>query len=388
MQTARKLDNFNAYLGPAMNQRLALMRAEGRDVVNLGLGDPDVTPPKYLLDVLVEAVSNHEHHHYPSAYPIKPFYEAIVEWYGRRYGVELDPETEVIYCLGASEGLFHLHTCLLDMGDTALIPDPGYPSYEAGVKIAGGSVEYVPLLRERGFLPDLEAIPKDVAKQAKLLWVNYPNNPTAATAGPDFYQELIAWAREYDVAVISDTAYMDICYEGFKPSSFLEFPGAKEVGVELNSLSKSFNCCGWRVGMLVGNRDIISGMAKIKSQSDRGLYYPMQIVATAALRGPIDWMEARNRQFQQRRDVVVSAFREVGLEMMNPKATFYCWGAIPKGYNSKDFCLTVLEEANVWMIPGSTYGQNGEGYVRIACTQSTERIVEAMDRLKKFMSNV
>jgi LL-diaminopimelate aminotransferase len=388
MQTARRLDHFNAYLGPAMNQRLALMRGEGRDVINLGLGDPDVTPPQYLLDVLAEAVSNQDHHHYPSAYPITPFYGAIAEWYRHRYGVELDPEIEVIYCLGASEGLFHLNTCLLDVGDTALIPNPGYPSYEAGVKIAGGIVEYVPLLKEKGFLPDLEAIPEEVAKEAKLIWVNYPNNPTAATAGPDFYQELIAWAKEYDVAVISDTAYMDICFEGFKPSSFLEFEGAKEVGVELNSLSKSFNCCGWRVGMLVGNREIISGMAKIKSQSDRGLYYPMQMAATAALNGPIDWMDARNRQFQQRRDVVVSAFKEVGLEMMNPKATFYCWGAIPEGFTSKDFCFTLLEEADVWMIPGSTYGQNGEGYIRISCTQSVERIAEAMERLKRFMSNV
>lgn len=388
MQTARRLNNFNAYLGPALNQRLALMRAEGRNVINLGLGDPDVTPPRYLLDVLVGAVSNQDHHHYPSAFPIKPFYQAIAEWYRRRHGVELDPESEVIYCLGASEGLFHLNTCLLDVGDTALIPDPGYPSYEAGVKLAGGHVEFVPLLKDKGFLPDLDAIPKDLAKKAKLIWVNYPNNPTAATAGADFYQKLIAWAKEYNVAVISDSPYMDICFEGFKPPSFLKYPGAKEVDVELNSLSKSFNCCGWRVGMLVGNRKIISGMAKIKSQSDRGMYYPMQVAAMASLNGPIDWMEARNKRFQDRRDVVVSAFKEMGLEMTNPKATFYCWGAIPGGYNSKDFSFTVLEEADVWMIPGSTYGKNGEGYVRIACTQSIKRIAEAMERLKNFMSNL
>jgi LL-diaminopimelate aminotransferase len=388
MRTAQRLNNFNAYLGPAMNQRLALMRAEGRDVINLGLGDPDVTPPGYLLRALCEAASNPDHHHYPSAYSIKPLYQGIAHWYEHRYGVELDPESEVIYCLGSSEGLFHLNNCLLDLGDTALIPDPAYPSYEAGVRIAGGQVNHVPLVKERGFLPDLQVIPKDVARRAKMVWVNFPNNPTAATAGMDFYQELITWAREYDVAVVSDNPYMDISFEGYKPPSFLQVPGAKDVGVELNSLSKTFNCCGWRIGMLVGNREIIRGMAKIKSQTDRGLYYPKQLAAITALTGPVDWMESRNRVFQERRDVVVSAFNEMGLAMMKPKATFYCWGAIPEGYHSEDFCLKVLEEADVWMIPGSTYGRNGEGYVRIACTQPTERIVEAMERLKKLIQKL
>jgi LL-diaminopimelate aminotransferase len=387
MRTAQRLSHFNAYLGPAMNQRLALMRAEGRDVINLGLGDPDVTPPKYLLDVLSEAVSNSDNHHYPSAYSTKPFYQAIADWYKRRHGVALDPETEVLYCLGSSEGLFHLNACLLDVGDTALVPDPGYPSYEAGVKMAGAEVEYVPLLKENGFLPDLEGIPEEIAHKAKMIWVNFPNNPTAATAGTGFYHNLIAWAKEYDVAVVSDNPYMDISFDNYKPPSFLEFPGAKEVGVELNSLSKTFNCCGWRVGMLVGNQEIIGGMKKIKSQSDRGLYYPKQVAAIAALTGPVDWMETRNSIFQERRDVVVSNFKEMGLDMMNPKATFYCWGAIPDGYTSKDFCFTVLEESDVWMIPGSTYGKSGEGYVRIACTQPVERIVEAMERLKKFIQN-
>lgn len=388
MLTAKRLNDFNAYLGPAMNQRLALMRAEGRDVINLGLGDPDVTPPEYLLDTLCEAISNPDHHHYPSAYSIRPLYQAIADWYNRRHGVELDPETEVIYCLGSSEGLFHLNNCLLDVGDKALIPDPAYPSYEAGVKIAGGKVHYMPLMKDKGFLPDLEAIPEDIVNKAKVIWVNFPNNPTAATAGADFYQRLIAWAKEYNVAVVSDNPYMDICFEGYKPPSFLAFPGAKEVGVELSSLSKSFNCCGWRIGMLVGNREIISGMAKIKSQTDRGMYYPKQVAAIAALTGSIDWMEVRNKTFQERRDVVFSAFEQMGLAMMKPKATFYCWGAIPEGYKSRDFCSQVLEEADVWMIPGSTYGKNGEGYVRIACTQSIERVVEAMDRLKKFVASL
>ena len=386
--TSRRLDDFDAYLGPIMNQRLTMMKAEGRDVINLGLGDPDVTPPNHLIEALKQAVSQENHHHYPSAYPVQPLYRAIADWYHHRHGVELDPETEVIYCLGSSEGLFHLNTCLLDRGDIALVPDPAYPSYRAGVRIAGGRVESLPLVRERGFLPDLDAIPKNVARQAKMIWINFPNNPTAATAGADFFEKLIAWASEYHVAVVSDNPYMDIGLEGYKPPSFLRYEGAKEVGVELNSLSKSFNCCGWRVGMLVGNKEIIAGMAKIKSQSDRGLYYPIQAAAIAALTGPVDWMKTRNSIFSERRDIVVSAFRAMGLAMINPKATFYCWGAISEGYRSRDFCLAALDEIDVWMVPGSSYGKNGEGYVRIACTQTAERIAEAMERLKGFVANL
>ncbi|MBW1701553.1 MAG: aminotransferase class I/II-fold pyridoxal phosphate-dependent enzyme [Deltaproteobacteria bacterium] len=386
MQTAKKLENFNAYTGPAMNQKIKLMMAEGRDIINLGLGDPDVTLPGHQLKALVEAVSDPANHHYPSAYPIKPFYQAIADWYKHRHGVDLDPETEVLYCLGAAEGIFQLNNCLLDPGDICLVPDPAYPSYEAGVRIAGGKAELYPLQEKKDFLPDLASIPADLAKQAKMIWLNFPNNPTTAIAGEEFFLTLIDWAKEYDIAVISDNPYMDVCFDGYRPPSFLKFPGAKEVGVELNSMSKSFNCCGWRVGMLSGNRDIISGMAKIKSQSDRGLYYPLQVAAIAALTGPVDWMEERNKMYAERRDVVVSAWHKMGLEMLAPKATFYCWGKIPDKYTSKEFSFAFLEEGDVWMIPGSAYGERGEGYVRISCAQPVERIAEAMERMQKFIS--
>ncbi len=386
MQTARRLEKFSAYTGPAMNQKIELMRAEGRDIINLGLGDPDVTLPEHQLKALVEAVSDPANHHYPSAYSIKPLYQAIADWYKRRHAVDLDPEAEVLYCLGAAEGLFQLNNCLLDPGDIALVPDPAYPSYEAGVRIAGGKVELYPLLEEKNFLPDVSAIPSDIAKLAKMIWINFPNNPTTAIAGDEFFLMLIDWAKQYGVAVISDNPYMDVCFDGYKPHSFLKYPGSKEVGVELNSMSKSFNCCGWRVGMLSGNRDIISGMAKIKSQSDRGLYYPLQVAAIAALTGPVDWMEERNRMYAERRDVVVSAWHKMGLEMMTPKATFYCWGKIPDKYTSKEFSFAFLEEGDVWMIPGSAYGKRGEGYVRISCAQPAERIAEAMERMQRFIS--
>ena len=383
MRVANRLDLFKGYLGTEMNIRLTKMREEGRDVINLGLGDPDVIPPEHLLDTLRDAVCNPNHHHYPSFYSNRPLKEAISGWYKRRFDVDLDPNTEVIPLLGSSEGLFIIHLCLLDAGDIALVPDPSYPSYEAGVKLAGGQVEWVPLLSKNGFLPDLDSIPSEIAKKARLIWVNYPNNPTGASATLDFYKKLAAWAKAYDVVVISDNPYSEICFD-CEPPSFLQVPGAKDVGVEFHSLSKSYNCCGWRTGMLVGNKDVVAGMTKIKSHSDRGMYYPMQVAATAALNGPIDFMESRNQMFKERRDVVVRGLRDIGLQVENPLATFYVWATIPKGYTSQEFCFKVLDEVNVWTIPGSMYGKYGEGYLRIALTHPVERLREAMQRLKKY----
>lgn len=384
MKVAKRMELFKGYLGTEMNQRLTRMREEGRDVINLGLGDPDVTPPEHLLAALTNAVCHPDHHHYPSFYSSRPLREAIAGWYERRFGVSLDPETEVLPLLGSSEGLFHIHLCLLDVGDVALVPDPCYPSYEAGVKLAGGQVASVPLLRENRFLPDLDAIPAEGAKKAKMIWVNYPNNPTSAVATEAFYRKLIDWARKYDVVVVHDNPYSEITFDDYTAPSFMEFEGAKEVGVEFHSLSKSYNCCGWRAGMVVGNKEIIAAMAKIKSHSDRGMYYPLQVAATRALNGPVDFMKERNQVFKERRDVVVKGLREMGLEVELPKATFYVWSTVPSGYTSSDFCLKVLEEVDVWMIPGSMYGKYGEGYFRIALTHPASRLAEAMERLKNF----
>jgi len=385
MRVAKRLDHFEAYLGAEMNARLTRIREEGRDVINLGLGDPDVTPPPHLLESLREAVSAPDHHHYPSFYSNRPLKEAIAGWYKRRFGVELDADTEAVPLLGSSEGLFIIHLCLLDVGDTALVPDPSYPSYVAGVILAGGQVEPVPLLRENGFLPNLDAIPPEVATRAKMIWVNYPNNPTAAVAPPEFYKRLIEWAKAYAVAVVHDNPYSEVSFDGHRPPSFLQFPGAKDVGVEFHSLSKSYNSCGWRAGMLVGNKDIIAGMAKIKSHSDRGMYYPIQVAATKALNGPMDFMEKRNQTYKERRDVVLKGLRELGLETETPKATFYVWSTIPKAFTSREFCFKVLDAINVWMIPGSMFGQHGEGYLRIALTHPADRLAEAMRRLKNFL---
>lgn len=386
MKTAKRLETFEAYRGTAMNVILTKMKEEGKDVINLGLGDPDVQPPEVQRKVLADACFDANNHHYPSFYSPMPLKEAIAAWYKRHFDVECDPETEVLPLLGSAEGLFHIHTCILDVADTALVPDPCYPAYVAGVKIAGGVIEPVPLLKENGFVPDLAAIDSKVAQRARMIWVNYPNNPTAASAPEEFYKKLIEWAHKYKVAVISDNPYSEICFDGYKAPSFLQFDGAKEVGIEFNSLSKAYNSCGWRTGMILGNKDIIAGMAKIKSHSDRGMFYPLQVAATAALNGPTEFMAERNRMYKERRDVVVKGLQDLGLEVEIPKATFYVWASIPERYTSHDFCSKALEEANVWMIPGSMYGKYGEGYLRIALTHPAERLEEAMQRLEKFAS--
>lgn len=387
MKTAKRLNDFEAYLGTAMNLILTNMKEAGKDVINLGLGDPDVQPPEAQRKVLADACMDLQSHHYPSFYSPMPLKQAIADWYKRRYNVECDAETEVLPLIGSAEGLFHIHTCMLDVGDTALVPDPCYPAYVAGVKIAGGEVRPVPLKKENGFLPDLDSIDPETAQAARLIWVNYPNNPTSAIAPEAFYEELIDWAHTYEVAVISDNPYSEICFDGYKAPSFLQFDGAKAVGIEFNSLSKAYNACGWRTGMMLGNKDIIAGMTKIKSHSDRGMFYPLQVAAAAALNGSTDFMAERNRMYQERRDVVVNALIEMGLEVENPKATFYVWSGVPRGVsNSKDWCFQVLNEIAVWMIPGSMYGNYGEGYFRIALTHPAERLAEAMHRLNAFMS--
>jgi LL-diaminopimelate aminotransferase len=387
MELANRLSNFDAYLGTAMNLILTKMKDEGKDIINLGLGDPDVIPPEHMRKSLADACYSSDSHHYPSSYSPMPLKKAIAAWYERQYGVRCDPETEVLPLLGSADGLFHIHTCLLDPGDIALIPDPCYPAYIAGVRIAGGIVETLPLLKENNFLPDLDSIPPETARAAKMIWINYPNNPTAAHADIHFYERLAEWARHFDVAVVSDNPYSEICFDGYCAPSFLQVAGAKEVGVEFNSLSKAFNCCGWRVGFMLGNRNIVAAMTKIKSHSDRGMFYPLQAAATTALTGSKEFMQARNAMYRERRDVVIEGLRKCGIHVDSPKGTFYIWAPLPKGdESSKEWCFKVLDAIAVWMIPGSMYGKCGEGYFRIALTHPVSRLEEAMKRLRSFLA--
>ena len=386
MRTANRMKNFDAYLGTQMNLILTKMKDEGKDVINLGLGDPDVTPPQEMRKALANACYDDKNHHYPSFYSPLPLKNAISKWYEDQYGIKCDPETEVLPLLGSADGLFHIHTCLLDIGDIALVPDPCYPAYIAGVKIAGGVIWPLPLIKENAFLPDLDAIPEEISIKAKMIWVNYPNNPTSAHAPGHFYFELVDWAKKYDVAVVSDNPYSEICFDGYCAPSFLQVPGAKEVGVEFNSLSKAFNACGWRSGFLLGNEKIIEAMAKIKSHSDRGMFYPMPLATIAALEGNKDFMKRRNEMYQERRNAVVRGLNECGIDVDKPKGTFYIWAPLPDGVKeSKEWCFKILDEIAVWMIPGSMYGKHGEGYFRIALTHPKERLEEAMERLKKVL---
>ncbi len=388
MKIARRLDPLQDVLVMEMNMRLARLKREGRDIINLGVGDPDFPPPPHLLQVLAEAVQNPDYHHYPSFYPNQPLKEAIAHWYKSRFGVELDPTQEVLPLLGSTDALFLIHLCLLDEGDLALVPDPGYPSYEAGVRVVGARAEKIPLLKENNFLPNLDQIPLTTAQKAKMIWINYPHNPTGATAPPEFYERLIAWAKANDVFVVADNAYSEIYFDNQRPHSFFEFPGAKEVGVELHSLSKTYNCCGWRSGMLVGNKDIISALSKVKAHADRGMFYPIQLVSMAALQqGDDQFIAQRNQILQERRDIFLTGLKEIGLEAYPPQATFYLWARVPPKYSSLEFCFQALEQAHVWMIPGSLYGQYGEGYMRIALTHSKERLRETIARLKIFVQN-
>ncbi|MBP1717147.1 MAG: LL-diaminopimelate aminotransferase apoenzyme [Deltaproteobacteria bacterium] len=293
MKISKNLDLIKGVLTVEMNTLLTRLKKEGRNVINLGVGDPDFSPPESIRRVLRDAVDHPDYHHYPSFYPLQPLKEAIAGWYQRRFQVDLNSNSEVLPLLGSTDGLFNIHLCLLDPGDTALIPDPCYPSYESAAKLAGGQVERFPLLREDDFLPDLDAIPTETARKAKLIWVNYPNNPTGAAATPEFYRKLVSWAKAYDVAVVSDNAYSEVYFDNRPPVSFLEYPGAKEVGVELHSLSKSFNCCGWRIGMMVGNKDLIEALSKVKAHSDRGMFYPLQLTAIEALQSSADFMKER-----------------------------------------------------------------------------------------------
>ena len=384
MQISKKLDLIKGVLTVEMNKRLREMKEEGREVIDLGAGDPDFSPPEFLRQALQEAIHQADYHHYPSYYPNRPLKEAIAGWYRQRFHVDLDPLTEVLPLLGSTDGLFMIHLCLLDASDIALVPDPSYPAFEAAILLGGGHPERFPLLRENEFLPDLDSIPAAIAKKAKMIWLNYPHNPTGATATPEFYMKLIAWAKEHNVAVICDNAYSEVYFDNQPPVSFLEYPGGKEVGVELHSLSKTFNCCGWRSGMMVGNRDLIDALGRIKAHSDRGMFYPMQLATTQALKASGDFMKERNRIFQQRRDSVIRGLQDIGLDVYPPKGTFYIWARVPQGYTSHEFCFKALEGANIWMIPGSNYGKYGEGYLRIAITRPIEVITEAMRRLKKL----
>jgi LL-diaminopimelate aminotransferase len=384
IQTADRLRKLPPYLFAEIDRKKREVRARGVDVIDLGIGDPDLPTPPHIVRALQAAAEKSEHHRYPSYEGMLAFREAVADWYRRRFGVTLDPETEVLTLIGSKEGTAHMPLAFVNPGEIVLVPDPGYPVYSAGTWFAGGECFFMPLRRQNGFLPDLGAIPADVARRATLMYLNYPNNPTAAVARPAFFRDVVEFARRNDVIVCHDAMYSELRFDDYLPPSFLATPGAKEVGVEFHSLSKTYSMTGWRLGFCVGNPDAVGGLGKIKTNVDSGAFQAIQEAGIAALTGPQDVPERYRKTYQERRDIVVQGLRTLGWEVDVPRATFFVWAPVPAGGDSRAFATRLLEEAGVVVTPGVGFGPSGEGFYRVALTLGADRIAEAMERLQKL----
>jgi LL-diaminopimelate aminotransferase len=381
---AERLRRLPPYLFQEIDRLKAELTSKGVDVINLGVGDPDLPTPPHIIERLSAAALDPANHQYPSYSGMNDFRVSVAGWYKRRFGVELDPPGEVLTLIGSKEGIAHLPLAIIDPGDLALVPSPAYPVYHVATMFAGGESYFMPLVKENGFLPDLDAIPCDVAKRARVIFVNYPNNPTGATAERDFFERVVEFALQYDVIVCHDAAYTEMAFDGYRPMSFLEVPGAKEVGIEFHSLSKTYNMTGWRLGFAVGNADVIGSLGQVKSNIDSGAFNAVQYAGIAALEGSQEPVLEMQRIYGERRDVLLAGLKKAGLQPDVPKATFYVWCPTPPRFSSKDFTSLLLKEAGIVTTPGSGFGDPGEGYVRMALTVSKERLEEAVSRILKL----
>jgi len=381
MKVARRIENLPPYLFVEITKKIAAKRAKGEEVISFAIGDPDIPTPPHIIDKLVQAARDPVNHRYPESEGLPELRKAIAEWYQKRFGVTLDPDKEVLPLLGAKEGIAHIAFCFIDPGDIALVPDPAYPVYAIGTGLAGGESYYLPLTERNNFLPDYASIPQDILKKAKLLWINYPNNPTGAIADLDFFKKTVEFARQHNIGVCHDGPYTEVAYDGYKPVSFLQADGARDVGVEFHSLSKSYNMTGWRIGMVVGNAAMVNALKTVKSNVDSGIPQAIQIAAIEALRGPQDCIEQHNAVYQRRRDLVVDMLNSLGLEAKSPKASLYVWVKVPPGYTSADFATDLLEQVGVVVTPGLGYGKSGEGYIRMSLTISDAGLVKGLSKL-------
>ncbi len=381
MYTARRLEQIGAYLFADLDRRQDALIARGVDVINLSVGDPDLPTPAHVIDALMEGATDVRSHRYPPYGGTMEFKTAVAGWYARRFGVSVDPAREVLALIGSKEGLAHLPWATLDPGDVALVPDPGYPVYRSATILAEGVPYPVPLRAEEGFLPDLDAVPPDILRRAKLLFLNYPNNPTAATATLPFFTEAVSFARRHRLLLAHDNSYSEIAYDGYRPPSILEADGAKDVVIEFHSLSKTYCMTGWRVGFAVGNATALGTLGKIKTNLDSGVFGAVQHAGIAALTGPQEPVADRLRVYQKRRDRVTKALRSIGWRVPDIKATFYVWIPVPDATSSAAFAATVLEKTGIVITPGAGYGEQGEGYVRLSMTVPDQRLDEALDRL-------
>jgi len=382
MNFAQRIDKVPPYLFVEISRKIAKKKAEGINVISFGIGDPDLETPPKVIDELRQTALDPVNHRYPETDGLPEFRKAVADWYQRRFGVLLDSDKEVLPLIGAKEGIGHASFCFIDPGDIALVPDPGYPVYSVGTWFSGGECHWMPLKEENGWIPDLSAVPGDVAKKAKVIWLNYPNNPTGSVVEADYLLEVVEFAKEFDIAVMYDAAYTEVTFDGYRPISFMEVPGALDVGLEFHSLSKSYNMTGWRLGSAVGNRDMIEALMVIKSNLDSGVPNAVQYMGIEALKISDEEIESRNMIYQERRDKVVSTLKKMGLQTISPKAGLYVWAKVPVGYTSAQFAEILLEERDVVVTAGNGYGPSGEGYIRLSLTISESDLLEGLNRLE------
>ncbi|MBA2484526.1 MAG: LL-diaminopimelate aminotransferase [Nitrospira sp.] len=383
IEYATRIKTLPPYLFAAIDTMKHEALARGVDIINLGIGDPDLPTPAPIIDSLAQAARNPKHHQYPSYEGMPAFRKSVADWYKRRFNVTLDPANEVLTLIGSKEGIGHVHLAFVDPGDVVLIPSPGYPVYPVGTGFSGGLSHIMPLTKANGFLPDLNAIPKDVASKAKLMWLNSPNNPTSVIMSTDYFKRVVEFAQEHHVIVCHDAAYSEIYYDGRRPASFLEVEGAKEVGVEFHSLSKTYNMTGWRIGFVVGNKHVLAGLGKVKSNLDSGVFEAVQAAGITALGLDDAITDGLRTVYQERRDTLVPGLKKLGLEVDTPPAAFYVWITVPKGYTSASFTAHLLEKAGIVTTPGNGFGAPGEGYIRMTVCTTKERLAEAVERMKK-----
>jgi len=384
IEMAKRIDQIPPYLFAEIDKKKEEMRRKGIDLIDLGIGDPDLPTPKLIIERLKKAAEDPKNHRYPSYEGMIEFRSAVAQWFEKRFGVKLDPEKEVLSLIGSKEGIAHIPLAFVNPGDYVLVPSPGYPVYRVSTLFAGGTPYFLPLRKENGFLPNLSKLPKEVAEKTKLLFINYPNNPTSAVAERPFFEEVVAFAHRYQIIVCHDAAYSEIAFDGYQPLSFLEVEGAKEVGIEFHSLSKTFNMTGWRIGFAVGHSKIVSGLGRVKTNIDSGLFQAIQEAGTEAFHHLDTPLPEIINTYERRREVMIKGLQEIGLEVDRPKATFYLWIHVPMGYTSAQFATLLLEQGGIVATPGNGFGEEGEGYIRMALTVDEKRLKEAIERLKRI----
>jgi LL-diaminopimelate aminotransferase len=382
-QKAKRISTLPPYLFAEIDRKKREVQARGVDLIDLGIGDPDIPTPSGIIAKIVEAVSKPENHRYPSSSGLLEFRQSVAYWYQRRFGVAVDPANEVISLIGSKEGIANMAVAYVDPGDLVIVPSPSYPVYEIGTLFNGGEVYFLPMRGEDGFLPDFSRIPEDVAKRAKMLWLNYPNNPTSAVADKRFFEDAVEFARRNQVILCHDAAYTEVSFDGYRPPSILEVDGAREVAVEFHSLSKTFNMTGWRLGMAVGNEELVGALAQVKSNVDSGVFQAIQEAGIFALDQAEQFLEPIRKVYQERRDTLVEGLRSAGFDFQSPRATFYVWLPVPDGFTSAGLTAKLLDEAGVVTTPGNGFGEPGEGYIRLTLCSEKDRLKEAAERLKQ-----